>query len=965
MRPEAFLFVEPHAGYSAREASSRTAAPSLSRLELAWERLLRRRYLLGVVSSSYGTVSAADAHASKKSLCRFLRPGSRADSTGRDGNDVRAQSEYDDVVSDFNGFLGSRLQHFLVPGSGDAWVLRSWSSGLARWSRVDLSEYEYGTGSGDGYSRSWTEKYDDPQFSMPPVPFMTLAEAWLRAPHQVTAADVRTGIGPDGDVALSRRTYTVPRWSTSLPEADVDGVSTVDVEGTRTIVGSVGGYGVSVDFSLLYETYDLRRSEPGRLHHAFLASIPARAPTWKDCSGHPRGTSRVYPVPSVAVNRCVDEGWVSDDLARLPPRLAADAAACFVPPALVPCLRAEWPPPDGWCAGMPSSAGGVPYGDAASVKSPLRVLYRATFDGMDEWLARLARTATAFTGILCPFDASARVRWDWTRRTVYSSDSTSYGGGTHHYGYETDEDDWSEASAYASGTYVFGGGNTSFTLSRHGTYISPGGYGVRLPAPSASGSAERTYRSREDSYWSDSVTEGSRTTLETIDEEGRAEWSVSLDLRYGVPVWSAPWSYSWTRDWDGKSQSPQSHSGTESSSGELRRVIPPEYMPFVRRAEVFALVEVEARADDAGTGLSEEWSRETHSVDPGSYSQSTSGSTEDGGGGSVEMRLVSLGVLDESGALPSRSLSWFLGQVPPADASAPNDGDAYGEPVRERRTSDVTTGRYPDTTNAYDDVERVRDRLARAGSRSFSPQYLSSSGGAFILVVDWDFDAEHDPFADSELNALWGELAEAGRARAAAIASRDAAGAALLKAEAALAAAEAVLAALEAELESLDDGGESARRLAELGEAVSDAEGAVARAVAAREAAEAAEAAARAALDAELSAEEPDEEELERLAEALRDARGALMDAERDEEAARRGLESAEAALKRYRDLVDAAEGAREALEAEISEAEGEVSSAEAAVAPAEAAKSAADAAYAAADAAYQAILARIRSAST
>lgn len=954
MRPEAFLFVEPHAGYSAREAASDTAAPSLSRLELAWERLLRRKYLLAVVQGS--KYAAEDAHASKKSLCRFLRPGSRADSTGRDGYDVRRQSGYDDVVSAFNEFLRSSLEWFVLEGDGG--VDRYWTSGVGSSVVFELEEWSYGTGV-EPYSRSWIESSGDPQYSMPQVAFRTLAEAWLRTPPRVSRLGVSEGIGHDGNPVVSDRTYTVPRWGSSLPEDDVEGVSSVEVDGVpRSIYGSVSGYGVNrtsrEQFVLKYLTYDAlrrcQRESPGFCHE-FLRDIPARAPTVYPASGI-SGSAAAWPVPSVSVTRYADEGWEADDLSLMPARLRPAVEACFVPPALVPCLRAEFPPPDGWRCGMASEHAGVPYGYASAVKSALRTLYRATAGSMDAWLSRTSRTATTFDRLLCDFDSRSEWRRERESRSVYDSQDSRTGP----YHSETSSSSWDESYAEANGSVVAECGAVQRGRLREGSAWT-GGFGVFLYAPSASGSASYSYVSRRTYVESDDDPPRSSTSVYLDVEETRRTWEMSVYLRNGVPVWRAPWSYDWRRRTAESDREPYEESGTERGTGDEERVIPPEFMPFVRRAEVFAVVTAEARSEDPIDGPSEEES-ESHSVGSETRTYDSGSSRRSYPARASERKLVSLGVLDESGALPPMGLDDFLAMCPedPGSGSAPYDGDKYGDDMTETRSTTVFR-RGEDTT--VDQYTRWRDTRDSNGYREVH------GNGEYILLVDWDFDAEHDPFADSELNALWRELAEAGRERAAARAARDAADAALLEAQSALSAAEADLAALEAELASLDDGGESARRLAELGAARDAAASAIPAAEAARAAAEAEALEAREALAEAESAEEPDEEEVARLREAYSSARGAVMDAERAEEAARLALESAEAALKRYRDLVDAAEGAREALEAEISEAEGRVTSAEAAVGPAEAAKDAADAAYEAKDAAYQAILARIRSAST
>lgn len=959
MRPEAFLFVEPHARYNPAEAASGTAAPSLSRFELAWERLLRRQYLLGVVSSSYGPTAAADAHASRKSLCRFLRPGSRADSTGRDGYDVRGQSGFDDVVSDFNGFLRSSLEWFVL--EGDAGVDRYWTSGVGSSEVFELEEWSYGTGM-EPYRRTWTESSGDPQYTMPQVAFRTLAEAWLRTPPRVSRLGVSEGIGHDGNPVVSDRTYTVPRWESSLPEDDVEGVSSVEVDGVpRSVYGSVSGYGVNAtsrgQFVLQYLTYDAlrrhQRESPGFCHE-FLRDIPARAPTVYPATGI-SGSAAVWPVPSVSVTRYADEGWESDDVGRMPQRLVPSVTACFVPPALVPCLRAEFPPPDGWRCGMASEHGGVPYGTASAVKSPLRTLYRATADCMDAWLSRASRTATTFDKLLFDFDSRSEWRRDRESRSVHDSSDSSTG----HQHSETSSYSWDESYMEAHGSVVAECGSNQYGALGPGTAWT-GGFGVFLKAPSASGSASYSSVSRRTYVESDDDPPRNSTSVYLDTEETRQTWDMSVYLRNGVPVWSAPWSYEWRRrtaSSDSSGGEPYEESGTEYGTGDENRVIPPEFMPFVRRAEVFAVVTAEARSEDPIDGPSEEES-ESHSVGSETRTYDSGSSRRSYPARASERKLVSLGVLDESGALPPMGLGDFLAMCPadPGSGSAPYDGNVYGDDLREFRSTTVFS-RDADTT--VDQYTRWRETRDSNGYREVH------GNGEYILLVDWDFDADHDPFAASELNALWRELAEAGRERAAARAARDAASAALLKAESALSAAEADLAALEAELASLDDGGESARRLAELESARDAAASALSSAEAARVAADDAELAAREALEEAEAAEEPDEAEVERLRAAHLAARGAVMEAEGAEESARLELESAEAALKRYRDLVDAAEGAREALEAEISEAEGKVSSAEAAVAPAQAAKDAADAAYEAADGAYQAILARIRSATT
>lgn len=946
MRPEAFLFVEPHAGYDPAEAASDTAAPSLSRFELAWERLLRRKYLLGVVRGHLS--AAADAHASRKSLCRFLRPGSRADSTGHDGRDVRLQSGYDDVVSDFNDFLRSSLEWFVL--GGDAGVDRYWTSGVGSSEVVEREEWLRATGA-EPYSRSWTESSDDPQYSMPQVAFRTLAEAWLRTPPRVSRLGVSEGIGPGGDPVVSDRVYTVPRWGSSLPEDDVEGVSSVEVDGVpRSAGGSVSGYGVNdVDgqFTLSYLTYGAlrrRQRENAGYCHEYLRDIPPRAPTVYPAPGV-AGRADVWPVPSVSVTRYADEGWESADVGRMPPRLVPSVAACFVPPALVPCLRAEFPPPDGWRCGMASEHAGVPYGTASAVRSPLRTLYRATAGCMDAWLSRTSRTATAFDGVLWDFDSRSEWRCDGESRSVY--DSTDSSTGPHHS--ETSSSSWDESCAEAHGSVVAECGANQFgEMDYDSTWV--GGFGVYLAAPVASGSATYSMVSRRASSESDDSPPRSSSSVFLDTEERRCAWDMSVYLRNGVPVWRAPWSYEWRTRTASSGQGPHEDSGTNRGTGDEERVLPPEFMPFVRRAEVFVVATAESGSSEP-VDYSREEESESHSV--GTEARTfVSGSSRRPKTRSSERRLVSLGVLDESGALPPTGLGDLLALCPPDPGGAPQDqfGRAYGDDLTESRTTTVCrTGK--DTTV---------DRWTR-WMRSPEPQgYRKVNGnGSYLLLVDWDFDAEHDPFADSELNALWRELAEAGRERAAARASRDAAKTALLKAEAALSAAEADLAALEAELASLDDGGESAGRLAELGAARDAAASALSAAVAARGVAEAE------ALEAREALEEAGEAEVERLRGEYFAARGAVMGAERAEESARAALASAEAALKRYRDLVDAAEGAREALEAEISEAEGRVSSAEAAVGPAEAAKDAAEAAYGAKDAAYQAILAHIRSAST
>lgn len=954
MRPEAFLFVEPHAGYDPAEAASETAAPSLSRLELAWERLLRRKYLLAVVQGS--KYAAEDAHASKKSLCRFLRPGSRADSTGRDGYDVRMQSGYDDVVSDFNEFLRSSLEWFVL--EGDAGVDRYWTSGAGSSEVFELEEWSYGTGV-EPYRRTWTESSDEPQYSMPQVAFRTLAEAWLRTPPRVSRLGVSEGIGHDGNPVVSDRTYTVPRWGSSLPEADVEGVSSVEVDGVpRSIYGSVSGYGVNAtsraQFVLPYLTYDAlrrRQRDNAGFCHEYLRDIPPRAQTLYPAPGM-SGSANVWPVPSVSVTRYADEGWESDDVGRMPARLVPSVAACFVPPALVPCLRAEFPPPDGWRCGMASEHAGTPYGTADAVMPALRILYRATADCMDAWLSRMSRTATTFDRLLCDFDSRSEWRGERESRSVYDSQDSSTGP----YHSETSSYSWDESYMEAYGSVVAECGSNQYGALGPGAAWT-GGFGVFLRAPAATGSASFSSVSRRTYVESDDDPPRSSTSVYLDVEETRRTWDMSVYLRNGVPVWRAPWSYEWRRRTASSDQEPYEESDAESGTGDEERVIPPEFMPFVKRAEVFAVVTAEARSEDPADGPYEEES-ESHSVGSETRTYDSGSSRRSYPARSSERKLVSLGVLDESGALPPTGLGDFLAMCPadPGSGSVPYDGDKYGDDLRESRSTTVHRRGEDTTVDQYTRWRATRDPNA----------YRRVNGnGEYVLLVDWDFDAEHDPFAASELNALWRELAEAGRERAAARAARDAADAALLEAESALSAAEADLAALEAELASLDDGGESARRLADLGSARDGAASALSAAEAARAAAEAAELEAREALAEAEAAEEPDEEEVARLREAYSAARGAVMDAERAEEAARTALESAEAALKRYRDLVDAAEGAREALEAEISEVEGRVSSAEAGVGPAEAAKDAADAAYEAADADYQAILARIRSAST
>ena len=950
MPPEAFLFVEPHAGYDPAEAASGTAAPSLSRLELAWERLLRRKYLLEVVQ---GRLSAAvDAHASRKSLCRFLRPGSpRPDSTGRDGRDVAAQSGYDDVVSDFNEFLRSSLEWFVL--EGDAGVDRGWTSGVGSSEVFELGEWSYGTGE-EPYSRYWTESSDEPQYSMPQVAFRTLAEAWLRTPPRVSLLGVSEGIGHDGDPVVSDRTYTVPRWGSSLPEDDVEGVSSVEVDGVpRTVPGSVSGYGVNDgQFRLDYLTHDAlrrRQRESAGYCHEYLGDIPPRAPTVYPVAEDAPGMAAVRPAPSVAVTRYADEGWESADVGRMPPRLVPSVSACFVPPALVPCLRAEFPPPDGWRCGMASEHAGVPYGRASDVKSPLRTLYRAAADCMDAWLSRASRTATAFGRVLWDFDSRSEWRRERESRSVYDNSDSSTG---HHHS-ETSSSSWDESYAEAHGSVAAGCGADQFGALGPGTAWT-GGFGVLLSAPSASGSASYSLVSRR-TYTTESGDNPPRSSesvfLDT--EETRRTWRMSVRLSSGVPVWRAPWSYDWRRRTASSDQEPDEVSGTDRGTGDEERVLPPEFMPFVRRAEVFAVVTAEAGSSDPVDGPLDEES-ESHSVGSEAWTYESGSSRRSHPARASERKLVSLGVLDESGALPPLGLGGLLAMCPqdPGSGSAPSDGGSYGDDLVESRSA---------TVNGEDAV--VDQHTRRTRTRDPNGYRRVNGNGEYLLLVDWDFDAEHDPFAASGLNALWKELAEAGRERAAALAARDDAAAALWEAESALSAAEAGLAALEAELASLNDGGESAGRLAELGSARDAAASALSAAEAARAAADAAELGARAALAEAEAAEEPDEAEVGRLRAAYSAARGAVMEAERAEESARAALASAEAALKRYRDLVDAVEGAREALEGEIAAAEGRVSSAEAAVAPARRAKDDADAAYGAADEAYAAILARIRSA--
>lgn len=945
MRPEAFLFVEPHAGYDPAEAASETAAPSLSRFELAWERLLRRRYLLRVITGSLS--SAANAHANKKSLSRFLRPGGNKDTTGPDGASVRAQSGFDDLVRDFNEALRADLPSFVL--AGDAGIDRYWTTGVAvateRITRVRM----YSTGS-PGYSSDSDDVADDPQFTMPAVAFKTLGEAWPRVAPKTTALPVSEGIGPDGDPVVSERTYTVPRWHTSLPEGDLDRVSTVDVDGVRTYWTAKVGYGVNDLLDVPYRPY-ARREHLG-YDHAYLADIPARAPTREPVGAG--GNASVWPVPSVAVSRYAEEGWEADDLALMPARLRPAVEACFVPPALVPCLRAEFPPPDGWRCGMASEHGGVPYGEASAVVHALRMLYRATAGSMDAWLSRMSRTATGFPRILWDFGAKVASRWRWTREHHYDSGQS--------YRYDDYGDDWLDAEAEAYGSYAASPSDRcELQPGRSGATVLGGfGWGVLLYAPAATGRAEDSYASRVTYSYSDELTEKSWTSVETYDDRGVCSWNASLDLRNGVPVWTAPWSYAWRRETSRKGSDPYGDSGTESGTAAMSRVIPPEFMPFVKRAEVFAYVRAESESRTTYPGMDGVYRTGSRRSSAGLDESSSYESRSEDLKRAEERRLVSLGVLDESGALPPASLAGLLALAPAAGlsgAGAPSDGEEYGSETRVRRTVDAHTGwsDYSYSDEEYSDFSYGRS--GKAGVRCL--------GSSFILVVDWDFDAEHDPFADSELNALWRELAEAGRERAAAAAARDAADAALAEARAALSAAGEALASLEAELASLDDAGESARRLAAL-EAARDAEeSAVADAELARAAAEAARDDALRALEEAESAEEPDEAEVERLRDAYRDAFAAMMDAERAEESARARLAAAETALKRYRDLVEDAEGARDALEAEVESARAAAADAEAAVPDAEAAAQAAAAAYGAADDAYRAILARIRRGAT
>lgn len=954
MRPEAFLFVEPHAGYDPAEAASETAAPSLSRFELAWERLLRRKHLLGVVMGSMS--AAVRAHANRKSLSRFLRPGGNKDTTGPDGSSVRAQSGFDDLVRDFNDFLRSTLEWFVL--GGDAGVDRYWTSGVGSSVVALCEEWSYGTGM-EPYSRNWTESSDDPQYSMPQVAFRTLAEAWLRTPPRVSRLGVSEGIGHDGNPVVSDRTYTVPRWGSSLPEGDLEGVSSVEVDGVpRSVYGSVSGYGVNrttrEQFVLRYLAYDAlrrRQRDNAGFCHEYLRDIPPRAPTVYPASGI-SGSAAVWPVPSVSVTRYADAGWEADDLSLMPARLRPAVEACFVPPAVVPCLRAEFPPPDGWRCGMASEHDGTPYGTADAVVHALRILYRATAGSMDAWLSRMSRTATTFDSLLCDFDSRSEWRRDREARSVYDSQDSRTGP----YHSETSSYSWDESYAEAHGSVVVGCGSNQYgTLGRGSAWT--GGFGVFLRAPAATGSASFSGVSRRTYVESDDNPPRSSTSVYLDTEETRRTWDMSLYLRNGVPVWRAPWSYEWRRRTASSDQEPYEESGAESGTGDEERVIPPEFMPFVKRAEVFAVVTAEARSEDPVDGPSEE-EYESHSVGSETRTYDSGSSRRSYPARASERKLVSLGVLDESGALPPVGLGDFLVMCPPdpGAGSAPYDGDTYGDNLRESRSTTVFGDGGDTTVDQYTRWRETRDPNA----------YRKVNGnGEYVLLVDWDFDADHDPFADSELNALWRELAEAGRERAAAAAARDAADAALAGARAALSAAGETLASLESELASLDDAGESARRLAEL-EAARDAEeSAVADAELARAAAEEARDDALRALEEAESAEEPDEEEIEMLREAFSGARGAVMDAERAEESARARLDAAETALKRYRDLVEGAEGARDALEAAVESARAAVSDAEAAVPDAEAAAEAAAAAYVEADDAYRAILARIRRGAT
>lgn len=931
LAPDKFLFVEPHAGYDPSEAASNTAAPSLSRIELAWERLLRRQIFLGIVSSSGGLSVAASAHASKKSISRFLRPG-RADktTTAPDGSDIRnGQSTLDDVVSGFNAFLSSSLPAFLVRDSD--WVDREWTSGVA--TRVQSNGAEYTSW---GAPRTWSDVSGDPQFRLPPAPFKTLGEAWLRADPSVSAVNVSLGIGADGNPIIERREYTVPRWPTSYPSADVEGVSTVVVDGqARTLEGMVAGYGVNDKFSLLYHDGRLRTRTGDWQHHNTLVAIPDRAPVQYPAIGETTGVARVWPPPTAEVNRCVDKGWVDDDLDLLPQRLREPAAACFVPPALVPCLRTKFPPANGWRCGLAAEHDGVPYGSASPAVSKMRILYRATADGMDRWLERLERTATEFNYLHCAFSAASSHRYERTNENYWEQDQTR----------PDPQSSWEEASSRARGTTLISAFDNAYVdLGTGSERLFVSGFGAVLRAPSASGEAKYQSRSRATTYTDTGVGEPSTSTRVTKEDE-LYKWSASLGFSEGVPVWQAPFSYSWsyTRQ-DSDHDSPTSTDGEASdTSREERRVIPPEFMPFVRWAEVFVLVHAEA---SSASSFAEELFNEHSSTEDGETTGTSSDMTTRSSTEAEEYRLLSLGTLDESGALPGFGLGTYLGLCPPGGVEAPA-GRQSGYRTSYSRTDRLTTG-------TYESAEIVARPLASGSKRL-------RGCGQFILVVDWNFDADHDPFAASELNELWRELAEAGKARSSARREADEAAAELLAAQSALASARAHEEFLREELASLGNPDEEAAMLAELSRAVSDAETALSDAETSRSAAEAAAESARLALEAAESAEEPDEEEVEALRTAYHEALAGVGSAMVGEEAAKDGLDLARADLDRYRDLVDDAAGARADLEDEIEAAAAATASAEAAASEASSAKDEKDAAYEAAAAAYQAILARIR----
>ena len=731
-----FLFVKPHKGYDGAEASLDSAVPSLSRLELLWERLLRRVYFLGVVSG--GGVSAANAaHADPVSVLRFpdgvqeLRP----DRTAADSFEgLRGQRALGDFLDRFNGFLRDSLRSFLVPSGGAvAPVDREWTSGVAWRRTLDVEDRGADPSAADPGDREWDRGYSvveaDPQWRLPPVPFRTLAEAWLRAPLRETSLRVSEGV-PEGGSAPSyvTRTYRVPRWSSCLPEAAVPGVSVVDFDGERTVWGSVSGYGAgSDDFALPAATREWLRGDGAGHGHCYLAEIPARAPVFP--SRTLRGRADVLPPPTVLESRYADEGWRDGDLRTVPARLRPSVEACFVPPALMPCLRADFPPPDGWCAGLRGRTEGadpVPYGDAASVRSGLSVLFRAALSSADGWLGRMSTTATTFGSMLFS-DVSTSTEAEHETSTV---------------------DDWYGSSPVVWRERLASGGTGSVVLRAPGSgdYLGPGqywsspyGFGVSLEAPAASGGL--SYSGTTTSSYLGGSTHFART-------DGRVSWSVAASLGGGLPVWDAPYRLV-TRvvESDGGSGDRTSEVVAESEPGVVeRRVVPEWLLPFVRRAEVFVLAEVASYSPALAGSFLESYEEE--------YLETTT--TPDGGGGgstvvshsqagdrrsseAVVRRILSLGELGaRDGRLGALDLAGLLGAGVEDGAAAPllyggdpvDYVDDYAEEERRAGAATVVERRHRWTQTL----------LGRRGGRTLR------AVGKYYLVADWDFDRAEDPF---------------------------------------------------------------------------------------------------------------------------------------------------------------------------------------------------------------------------